>query len=308
LRRQSANRAAKPNSAPRAAAAADSITLPVRIQARQIVPVRADLDGTVSEMLVENGQEVYLGQLIARITNQGMEGAREAAQAAAENAQARVTRTESAIIAARMEASRARADAQRSQQEFERADKLYRRQKYLYSEGATPRLTYEKSEKEFHNAQTEYTSLDTLARHSEERVDALMAELQGTKKILEDKNRQLEGATADLTSGEVHSPVDGVVVARKADPGKAVSENEGKDLYEIAINPTALEAVLEADPSAIQRLQPGQPATLFFADVPNEGIQGTIREIRGGQAFIDFTSPDPLTIKHGMTAQVRLKM
>jgi len=30
--------------------------------------------------------------------------------------------------------------------------------------------------------------------------------------------------------------------------------------------------------------------------------------VRGGQAFIDFTSPDPFTIKHGSTAQVRLKL
>lgn len=283
------------------------VTLPAHIQARQIVIVRAEFDGTVAEMPVELGQDVYEGQVMARITNQGLEAAHEGARAAAESAQSRVTKTESAIIAARMEASRARATAQRSEQDLERADKLYRRQKFLYGEGATPRLVYEKSEKEQQNARLEFTSLDTLAKHAEERVDALLAELQNAKKILEDRNRELENAQANLKNGEVVAPVEGTVVARRSEPGKTL-EPQNRELFEIAVNPSALEAVVDAEPSALSRLRPGQGALLFFADMPDEGVPGTVRDIRGNQAFIDFTSPDPLTIKHGGTAQVRLRL
>lgn len=287
-------------------ASGTEITLPALIRARQIVTVKSDVRGAVSELLVDAGQEVYQGQIVARISNQGAESAREAAKSAVEAAQARVTKVESAIISARMEASRARADAQRAHEEFQRVDKLYRRQKYLLSEGATPRLAYEKSEKEFRNSEAEYGSLDTLARHAEDRVDGLLSELQTAKQILDDKNKQLDGAQAEIKAGEIASPVDGIVAARRTEPGKEVGGDNPSELFDIMVNPTALEAVVEADPGALARLHPGQTVMLFFADLPNEGIPATLREIRQGDFVADFTSPDP-AIKHGVTAQARFK-
>ncbi len=272
-----------------------------------MVTVRSEVSGTVTELLVDAGQEVYQGQVLARIANQGAESARDAAKSAVEAAQARVTKVESAIISARMEASRARADAQRAQDDFQRADKLYRRQKYLYGEGATPRLVYEKSEKEMHNAEAEHNSLDTLARHAEERVDGLLAELHKAKEILDDKNKQLDGAQADLKAGEIVSPVDGTVAVRRTEAGKEVGGDNPSELFDIVVNPAALEAVVEADPAALARLRPGQIVMLFFADLSGEGVPAVLREIRQGDFIADFNSPDP-AIKHGITAQARFKI
>ncbi|HWQ56047.1 MAG TPA: efflux RND transporter periplasmic adaptor subunit [Bryobacteraceae bacterium] len=283
------------------------VSLPVRIQAREVVAVTAQVSGTIQEFLADVGDEVYQDQLLARVGNQALEQASESATQASEAAQARISKLESAIVAARLEASRARADAERSRSDMERADKARQRQRVLVREGATPRLVYEKSEKDAQSSQTEFESLDTLARHAEERVAAMLADLDNSKKLLADKLAQLEDAREHLKAAEVHSPVDGIVVARKGEAGKEFGETGDRELFRVAVNTANLQAVVEADPSALARLTVGQQAMLFFADIPGEGLAGTISAIQDHQALIDFTSPTPV-IRPGMTAQVRLTL
>src|SRR5207237_10855597 len=101
--------------------------------------------GTIDSFFVDLGQDVSEGQLLAHISNQGLESAREEAVRIQQNAQEKVNAIESRIVAARLEASRSRADANRSRDQFERADKAYQRQQPLHRERATPWLAYEKS-------------------------------------------------------------------------------------------------------------------------------------------------------------------
>jgi multidrug efflux pump subunit AcrA (membrane-fusion protein) len=87
------------------------------------VPVGAAVAGTIDSFLVDVGQDVFEGQLLARISNQDLESARQEAARAAQNAQEKVNSVEGRIIAARLDASRTRADANRSRDQFERAEK-----------------------------------------------------------------------------------------------------------------------------------------------------------------------------------------
>lgn len=306
LRREAASRALPARVAAPPPVPAE-INLPAKIQAQYVVSVAPQVGGEIQEFLAEPGQEVYEGELLARISNPGLQTEHETATSAGELAQARLNKAESAVLAARMEASRARADAYRSRTDFERAGKLYSRQKLLYSEGATPRLVYEKSEKEFESAKMEYASLEALAKQTEERVEALNAEMENARKVLADKVTAIENTTAHLQAGELHSPVSGLVVARKGELGKAVNPGEGNEIFTIAVNLSELQAVVEAHPSFVKRIQPGQSMMVFLADVPGEGVPGTVKEVSGDQVVVNFTSPSAL-IKPGMTAQVRMRV
>jgi HlyD family secretion protein len=307
LHREAASKAQPARAAEPTPPAMGDISLPAKIQAQQVVSVAPQIAGEILELLVEPGQEVYEGELLVRISNQGLQTEHETATTAGEVAQARLSKAESAVLAARMEASRARADAMRSRSDLELADKVYRRQKFLYSEGATPRLVYEKSEKEFESAKQQHESLEALAKQTEERVDALNAEAENARKILADKLKALEDATAHMQAGEVHSPVNGLVVALKGEPGKAVHPGEGNEIVSIAVNLSELQAVVEAHPSFLKRIKPGQQMMVFLADVPGEGVPGTVKEVAGDQAVVTFTSPSSL-IKPGTTAQVRMRV
>jgi len=286
--------------------AARELSLPGRIQALHVVPVGAPVTGTVESLLVDVGQDVFEGQLLAHIGSHGLESAREEAARSAQNAQEKVAAIESRIIAARLEAARSRAEANRARDQFERAEKAYQRQQMLNREGATPRLTYEKSEREFERARAEFNSLDELARQAEDRSSELMHEMEAAKRALNERNADLESATTDAAGAEIRSPVSGVVVARKGEPGKLLQPDEAKDLFEVAADLSQLVVQIQPDPAALKRLRPGQDALVFTADLPG-AIPGTVREIRAADAIVGFTSPSAI-IRPGMTAQVRLRL
>jgi multidrug resistance efflux pump len=254
---------------------------------------------------VEPGAEVYTGQVLARIGAQGLGSARDAAQADLERAQDTATKAEAAANAARFELAHADSDAQRSLTALERTEKSFTRQETLYREGATPRLTFEKAQRDFEAAKKDYEIVSATVRTANENVQTLAAELTGAKKIVADRLRQLEDAKASLAAAEVHSPVDGYLVGRKGEIGQDALAS-GSDFIQIATDLYALEAVLELTPEQLKRIAPGTPALVVVLDLQTPAMQGVVREIKDNRAIVEFNSTFP-AIKPGMIASVRLQ-
>jgi HlyD family secretion protein len=294
------------STAPKPAPPSAEIRLTGKIRAQNVVRVSPPLEGTVGAFFVDVGQEVFEGQLLARLSNEGLDTEQQIAKRSLESAQERIDTLESQVIAARLEASRARADSTRARSEYERVDKVHRRQQMLYAEGATPRLTYEKSNRDFDLAQTDFRNLEHIASLAEARVEDLVKNLDAEKRALAAKGADLETAQAQVTAAEVLSPVQGLVVARNGDVGQPVAPDRA-DFFEIATQLSQLEVVLDPDPLSISRIQPGQPALVSLPEQGAEDMAGAVKAITGAQVIVAFTSPNP-AIKPGMLAQVRIKV
>jgi multidrug efflux pump subunit AcrA (membrane-fusion protein) len=306
LRRSAVQATAPPVTVP-AKPVVDEVSLPGKIEAQQVVLVESASGGSVAEFQADVGQEVTEGALLARISNQALQSADENARAAVEMAQARVEKAGAAITAARLESTRAHADAIRARGGFDRAQRTYQRQKMLHAEGATPRLTYEKSERDYESAQTESDSLEKLARVAEDRVSELVKEQESAKRILEDKLKDAEDAKTNLVAAEVRSPVDGQVVERRGEVGKELTQQDQAELFRIAVNLSELQVRVNPDPDALKRMKAGDQAMVIVADLGGEGIPATVKTVEGSTATAAFTSPNPV-VKPGMSAQVRIKM
>jgi multidrug resistance efflux pump len=277
-----------------------------KVQARNVIPIAATTEGTVEELTVEVGQDVFEGQLLARIRNVTIETAVELAQADLDKAQSRVTALESSLIAARLEASRADADRNRARAEAEKAERVFLRQQLLYKEGATPRLVFEKAQKENLALSAEYQSLTEVATNAEDRAGRLLKEMDAARRTLDDKNEEFELAKEELQAAEIHSPVNGVLIARRGDAGSEV-DTSIKDLFQIAVDLASLDVVVEPEPPALARIRAGQPAVVRLSELANEPIPASVREVKGNQVFVEFTSPNP-AIRPGLTAQVTIRI
>jgi len=285
---------------------ANQVTLSGAIRPQHVVGVGAQVDGVIDAFLVDVGQDVYQGQVLARIGSQGLESSREAAASAVDHAQEQVNRAEAAVAGARSEQSRADAEAQRARFAMERAETAFSRQQLLFGQGATPRLTYEKSQREYDSARTEFTVMDKAARATAERVQSALQDVASAQKILADENRRLEDSQAAFEAADVHSPVDGLLVGRNGEVGKSVQEF-GDNLFQIATDTYALEVALDPQPPILKRIRPGQPALVLVPDLQSAGITGDVKEIKGGQVVVEFNSTIP-AIRPGMLADVRLML
>jgi len=281
------------------------ITLQGRIRPQHVVNVAAPLSGVVEGLLAEVGQEVYRDQVLARVGAQALESAREAAAGDLERAEERVGRAEAAVNSARMEESRADADAQRARGALDRAQKAYERQHLLVTQGATPRLTFEKAESEYQNLLKESEIMETGVRAARDQVESTQRDVTARKKIVQDCERQLEEAQESLLAADVRSPVDGTVVVRKAEIGKPASD-AGDEFFQIATDLYQLEVSVEPKPEDLKRIQPGQPALVLILDLQSQALPGVVREIKDNQVIVDFECNLP-AIRPGMLADVRLK-
>lgn len=286
--------------------AGTELSLQGKVEAREVVGVQAPSDGTIAEYLVIVGEEVFEGQLIARIASPSLQGAQEKAKEVADRAQEKVNQLESQMLAARLDASRGQAEMARIQDDYSRTERLARRQEMLNAQGATPRLTYEKAVKEFATAKAEYETSSARAKASEARVAALTKEIEAAKKTLEERNAELEEADSNLQATQMHSPVDGVVLERKGEAGVDVKLGED-NVFRIGTDLGQLQVVLEPEPAVLQKLQPGLGALVILGEFASEPLNAEISRIENGKVYVMFGSPDP-SIKPGVTAQVRIKL
>lgn len=295
--------ASRPVSAPARVEA--EVSLQGKIQAKNVVDVGAPIDGILEQYLVDAGEEVFEGEVLARIKNTGLDSVAQSARADAERAQSRANDLESELIAARLELSRARSDVVRAKAEYERTEKVYQRQKMLLDVGATPRLTFEKAEKDYQNAKSDYNGFEGTAQNEEDRVATLAKEIESAKAMVLAKSKDVDNVETQIAGGELRSPVNGLVVSRRGRAGDMVDQGM-KDLLQIAVDLSALQVVVDPDPRAVQQIRQGQAALIEVAEAAS-AIQGTVREVKAGQVFVDFTSPSPV-IKPGLTAQVKIKL
>ena len=299
------DRAEAERKAKAAQAAAAVISIPGKIQARNVVNLAPPIAGVVDELLVNPGDQVFEGQVLARIHNSGLDAAQATAKTDLDKAQAKETDLEAQLIAARLDASRTRADVARARVEYDRTQKVFERQKLLFEADATPRLSYEKAQKDFETAKSEFDGYSTNAQTAEDRVASLTKDIEVAKALVESKNKDLENASAHAGGGEMRSPLNGMVVGLQSKAGDNVDPGM-KDMIVIATDLSALEVVADADPATAQKIRQGQPALIQIAEAPSP-IEGAVREIKSGQVFVDFTSPSA-AIKPGLTAQVKLKV
>jgi len=286
-------------------APSNELTLQGKIRPEHVIGVAANVPGFIEAFLVEPGQDVYQGQVLARVGSQGLESTREAAAVALERAQEQVTRAEGAVSAARMEGSRSEADAQRARMTLDRLEKAYSRQRMLFNEGATPRLTYEKAAADYEAARKDYDIMDAAVRTGREHVQATLNDLAAVRKLVEAKSSELDAAQADLAAAEIHSPADGYVVSRKGEVGKPADEF-GTDFFQIATDLYALEVELEPKAQDLGRFIPGMPALVLVLDVQSGAMEGKVKEIKDGKVIVEFGSANP-AVKPGMVADVRFR-
>jgi multidrug resistance efflux pump len=284
----------------------NELTLSGSVQPQHVVTVGAAVEGNVEAFLADVGEEVFEGQVLARIGSAGLETTREQAQTDAEHAQDQVTRAEAAVNAARLEASRADAMAQRSRLEMDRAQKVYDRQTTLHNAGATPRTTFEKAQAEFTAAQTDFQTMDKAARAARETLQEAMNRVTAAKTAAAQKTAQLEESQAAFQSAEVRAPAAGTIVGRKGEVGKP-AEEAGDHMFRIATDLYALEVKLEPKPDELARIHPGQEAVVLLLDLQGAGMQGAVKEVKDGAVTVEFAGAIP-GIKPGMRADVRLKL
>jgi HlyD family secretion protein len=250
-----------------------TVTATGATEPRNEVSVGIEVSGTIAEVLVDHNDIVKKGDPLARLDTKILSA--EVAQAQASLLVTRATQKE--------------AEATFVQSENELARKL----KLNATRGGTLTTAQEME----------------AARADHERA---AASLESAKAQVAQAEAQLAAKQTELAKAEVISPINGIVLARRVDPGQTVAAAlQTPELFVIAEDLTEMELRIEIDEADVGQVRERQPAVFTVDAYPDEEFAAEITQLRYApissagvvtyEAILSVDNSD-MRLRPGMTA------
>lgn len=243
------------------------------LQPTTSIDVGSEQSGTLASVLVQENDHVRRGQLLAQLDLAKLQDA--------------VNKSRAALAAAEATVAQARATVTESKASLARM-----RQVAELSGGKVP----SKAEME--------TAEATLERALANEASANAAVLQAQATLKTDET--------NLSKGTIRSPVDGVVLSRKVEPGQTlVAAMTIPVLFTLAEDLTNMELQVKVDEADVSSVKLGQPASFTVSAWPGRTFPATIRRVGIGSTINDNVvtyktllnvKNEDMALRPGMTA------
>ncbi len=267
--------------------------------------VAPKITSTIKSFLVQRGDRVHKGQLLAVLENADLSAATEQSKGEYEQAEASYTTTTGASLPEQIQ--KAELDAAAAKTSFEAQQKMYDSRKDLFQQGALPRRDLDAGEVALAQARSQFEQaqkqLDDLRRIGREQ-----ALKSATGQLSAAKGKYL-GAEAQYSYSQIRSPIEGVITDRPQYPGELATANQ--PLLTV-MDMSKLIAKAHIAQSEVASFRIGNPATLKISGV-DDPVKGRLSLISPAldpgsttiEVWVEVSKP-PLQLKPGMTVQVSI--
>lgn len=237
-----------------------------KIRPKRSVNISADTMGRVTDLKVNEGDEVERGQFLLQIDPRTL--------------RTRVISSEAAVSAARSQADQLKLSIESTRTALKQAEDDFKRQQELWKGGLTTRETLERAENDLRIRQAELRSQEQQIRTQQLRM--------------EQEQAGLESARFDLSKVRIESPIAGIVTRRNIEEGETVvvgtMNNPGTVLLTIA-DMSVIEAEVEVDETDIPSVRIGQPATVTIDAMSGRTFTARVTEIGNSPIQTQTTGP-----------------
>ncbi|MDR1646789.1 MAG: efflux RND transporter periplasmic adaptor subunit [Zoogloeaceae bacterium] len=247
------------------------------LQPTRSVDVGSELSGTLESVLVQENDQVRKGQLLAQLDISKLNDAVLKSRAAMQSAEANVAQMEATLLEARANLGRMREVAE-------------------LSGGKVP-------------AKTEMDAAVAAEKRAEANLKSARASVSQAAATLKTDETNIRKAT-------ITSPVDGVVLARKVEPGQTVAASMTTPvLFTIAEDLTKMELDVNVDEADVAQVMAGQTAHFTVAAWANRKFPAKVARVDLGSTLTDnvvtYTTVlevanDDLALRPGMTASAEI--
>jgi len=244
------------------------------------VPVIAEVSGIIAAVHVEEGDRVQRGQLLFELDRERLE--------------ARVAERRAELDLRRANArydliGRAEAERDRARRHLERISRLAEREVA---------------------SQLELESFEHELRISEIALRDAHAELAARRAAVAQGREMLRQAERDLTNSSVRAPIDGVVIQRDGEIGRAVADvtSSGGTVLAVIADDRRIRLVAEVDENDIARVRLGQAAVVSIDAFPGEAFAGRVCKISSAGTVVGKVSSFEVEIELEAGSRLRVGM
>lgn len=254
-----------------------SISATGTLSPTRAVDVGSELSGTLDAVLVDDNDRVAKGQILARLDTSRWRDA--------------VIKSRAAVAAAEAGVAQAQATVLETQATLARLQEVAR-----LSAGQVP-------------AQGEMDAARAAAVRAQANLQSAQAAVTQARAVLQTDETNIGKAV-------IRAPIDGVVLARKVEPGQTVAAAMTTPvLFQLAEDLTHMQLDVRVDEADVGSVALGQPASFTVAAWPGRSFPARIERIGIGSTLIDnvvtyktvlSVANDDLALRPGMTATARI--
>jgi RND family efflux transporter MFP subunit len=289
--------------------------LPGNISAIQYVTINARVDGYLKSRLVDIGDWVKKGQLLAEIDTPTIDQELNQAKADLAESQAQLASSQAKLKEAIAQDVAAKAKIQKSQANEEFTHITADRWVSMAQKGAVSLQSRDERVREFKDATAALQVSIAQEKASQAAVKSAEAEVGVSQSLVAARTASVARTAAQQSFKRVVAPFDGVITLRKVDPGALISSGSQMptlELFQLAKIDT-LRIYVNVPQTFARFLSSGQSAEVFVPEMPDKVFEGTVTNIAGALDPSTRTRQTEVRIdnrKHellpGMYAQVKV--
>jgi HlyD family secretion protein len=290
------------------------ITANGKVQPVQTVNISPKATGILRELLVEQGDRVRKGQIIARMESEDVSARMMQARAQVAEAQARLAAVRSGnrpeeTAQRQAEVEQARAQVRDAEARLQLANQRLERNRTLANEGAISRDSLDEVIREANSARANLEQAQANLRAAEQ---SFVLSRNGSRaEDIAQAEAQLASALGNLRSVEVQqddtvlrAPFDGIITQKYATEGAFVtpttSASDASSATSTAIVAIAsgLEILAEVPEVDVGQIRPGQAVEIRADALPNQVFTGEVR----------LVAPEAIVQQNVTSFQVRISL
>lgn len=309
-----------------------------RIEGREVTLAPKEIQGRVKSLLVDEGQTVKKGQLVAELESDQLEARFASLQAnianldaqiqqatvdmnyTAKNTGAVLAAAEAAVNSASAHFARAKAVVADATAEYQRAVALQREGVVSQSALDQATMTYETAVADENAAEKDLAQAKAnlaVAQAGKDTVELKAQQINVLKQSRNSARAQLEEAQANLGERKIYAPTDGTILSRAVEVGDVVSP--GSSIF-VMVDMSRLYLKVYIPEPDVPKLKLGNPAEITVDAFPRTSFPARITKIYEQAEFtpknvetkeervklvfgveLSFVNPEP-RLKPGMPA------
>lgn len=267
-----------------------AVVAPGRIEAAsEDIDLGFEIPGRIEAVLVDEGDFVRAGQVLARLDASVQRAARAAAVARLAMAEAEFDRlVNGARLEERREADAARAQAQSA---FEQAELEAARRRNLFADGVIAREEFERAERDARVARARLDEATERARTVQ--ADARTDDRARAQAAIALAQAQIAEVDAALAKTVLTAPVEGVVIRRYRRAGETISFERRETRVFTVADPTQLRVRVDVDETEIDRVAVGDRVDITADAYGDRRFSGVVSRVSTALGRKNVTTDDP---------------
>jgi len=267
------------------------VTASGEIKPKNYINIGANAIGTLTDILVKEGDRVRKGQLVARIENIQPEAMVNSQKAAVSSAEADSNASEAALKVSdenlrtqQAMIDHAQADLEHAKADYDRALQLYKDQLLSKQDFDTRKAAYDAAAAALREQQTR---LDQARSQREQQA----AQLSASQRRISQAKATLTQVTDQLHKYDSYAPLDGVVTNLPVRVGETVVpgiQNSAASTIMTIADMSLITAEVKVDETDIVSVSLDQKADITIDAIPNKTFKGHVIEI-GNTAILRST-------------------